>query len=52
MDYGHLVKDYLDDANEHLSVFDDALLSLEKDGFNKNIIMYWARSIRLRAIQA
>ncbi len=39
MDYGQLVKDYLDDANEHLSVFDEALLSLEKDGFSRDIIL-------------
>ncbi len=39
MDYGQLVKDYLDDANEHLSVFDEALLSLEKDGFSRDIIV-------------
>lgn len=39
MEYTELLKDYLDDANEHLNTFDGALLSLEKTGFNREIIL-------------
>jgi len=39
MDYEAIAKDYLDDANGHLNVFDNALLLLEKNGVNKDIIL-------------
>ncbi|TAL27128.1 MAG: chemotaxis protein CheA [Nitrospirae bacterium] len=39
MDYSDLIKDYLDDASSHLNAFDSALLSLEKDGYKKDIII-------------
>ncbi|MBI5204794.1 MAG: chemotaxis protein CheA [Nitrospirae bacterium] len=39
MDYSALIKDYLDDANGHLNVFDSALLSLEKGGYKKDILI-------------
>lgn len=32
MEYSELVKDFLDDAGDHLGVFDSALMSLEKNG--------------------
>lgn len=38
MDYSALIKDYLDDAGAHLNDFDGALLTLEKGGFNKELI--------------
>ncbi len=38
MDYSALIKDYLDDAGAHLNDFDSALLTLEKGGFNKELI--------------
>ncbi len=39
MEYSELIKDFLDDADGHLKAFDSALLSLERHGLNKNIIM-------------
>src|SRR3990172_8731983 len=38
MDYSSLIKDYLDDAEGHLGDFDTALLALEKEGLNREII--------------
>lgn len=38
MDYSSLIKDYLADAETHLGDFDDTLLSLERDGFSREII--------------
>jgi two-component system chemotaxis sensor kinase CheA len=38
MDYRELIKDYLDDAGGHLNALDASLLSLEKSGYNANII--------------
>jgi two-component system chemotaxis sensor kinase CheA len=38
MDYRELIKDYLDDAGGHLNTLDASLLSLEKSGYNANII--------------
>jgi two-component system chemotaxis sensor kinase CheA len=34
MEYSELVKDFLDDAGGHLGLFDGALLSLEKNGYD------------------
>ncbi len=39
MEYSELIRDFLDDANEHLNSFDNALLSLEKKGHNRDIII-------------
>ena len=39
MDYIALLKDYLDDANSHLAVFDDSLMALESNGFNNDLVM-------------
>ena len=38
MEYSELVKDFLDDAGGHLGVFDSALLSLEKNGYNNAVV--------------
>lgn len=38
MDYSALIKDYLDDADCHLKVFDESLMSLEKNGANRDIV--------------
>lgn len=38
MDYNELINDYIDDASGHLNVFDAALLTLEKNGHNKDVI--------------
>jgi two-component system chemotaxis sensor kinase CheA len=38
MDYNELINDYLDDANGHLTTFDAALLSLEKNGQGRETI--------------
>ena len=39
MEYSELIKDYLDDADSHLKAFDHALLSLEKQGLNKEVVL-------------
>ena len=39
MEYSELIKDFLDDADAHLKEFDTALLSLEKNGQNKEVIL-------------
>lgn len=39
MEYSELIKDFLDDAGAHLKSFDNALLSLEKNGHNKELIL-------------
>ena len=39
MEYAELIKDFLDDADSHLKAFDSALLSLEKSGHNKEVIL-------------
>lgn len=39
MEYSELIKDFLDDADAHLKEFDSALLSLEKNGHNKEVIL-------------
>src|SRR5574340_53123 len=39
MEYAELIKDFLDDADNHLKAFDSALLSLEKSGLNKEVIL-------------
>ena len=39
MEYSELIKDYLDDADTHLKAFDHALLSLEKHGLNKEVVL-------------
>lgn len=39
MDYSELIKDYLDDADGHLAAFDTALLSLERNGYQKTLII-------------
>jgi two-component system chemotaxis sensor kinase CheA len=38
-DFAGLIRDYLDDAGSHLSTFDKALLTLEKDGLRQNVIV-------------
>lgn len=38
-DFAGLIRDYLDDAGGHLSTFDKALLTLEKDGLHQNVIV-------------
>jgi two-component system chemotaxis sensor kinase CheA len=38
MDYNELIGDYLDDAGGHLNEFDSALLALEKNGLNRDLI--------------
>lgn len=40
MEYAELIKDFLDDAGGHLNAFDGALLSLEKNGHDKDIIVH------------
>lgn len=37
MDFTELIRDYLDDANSHLSAYDTALISFEKEGLNKEM---------------
>ena len=39
MEYSELIRDFLDDADTHLKEFDRALLSLEKNGQNKDVIL-------------
>ena len=39
MEYNELIKDFLDDANMHINEFDNALLALEKNGLNKEIVI-------------
>jgi len=39
MEYSELIKDFLDDADAHLKEYDTALLSLEKNGQNKEVIL-------------
>ena len=39
MEYSELIKDFLDDADTHLKEFDSALLSLEKNGQNNEVIL-------------
>lgn len=38
MDYSSLIRDYIDDAEGHLKVFDEALLFLEKNGLDTPLI--------------
>lgn len=38
MNFKELINDYLDDANNHLSIFDSALISLEQNGFDRDLI--------------
>ncbi|MBI5641599.1 MAG: chemotaxis protein CheA [Nitrospirae bacterium] len=39
MEYSDLIRDFLDDADGHIKAFDSSLMSLEKNGLNKDIIM-------------
>ncbi len=39
MEFSELVKDFLDDAETHLQAFDSALLSLERNGHNKDVVL-------------
>lgn len=39
MDMSSLINDYMDDANQHLSAFDSALMDMERDGFNKDTVL-------------
>ncbi|MDA8432248.1 MAG: chemotaxis protein CheA [Nitrospiraceae bacterium] len=39
MEYSELLRDFLDDAETHLGLFDSALLSIEQNGFRKEVIM-------------
>jgi two-component system chemotaxis sensor kinase CheA len=45
MDYTSLIKDYLDDASGHLNIFDTTLLSLEKNGVDRDIILHLLGSL-------
>ena len=38
MDYNELLRDYLDDAAGHLEVLDATFLSLEKNGYNSDVV--------------
>ncbi|MDP2167533.1 MAG: chemotaxis protein CheA [Thermodesulfovibrionales bacterium] len=38
MDYSALIKDYIDDANVHIGAFDAALMALERDGLDRDLI--------------
>jgi two-component system chemotaxis sensor kinase CheA len=38
VEYAELIRDFLDDAEAHLGFFDGALLSIEKNGFRKEVI--------------
>jgi two-component system chemotaxis sensor kinase CheA len=38
MEYSELIRDYLDDAYAHLADFDASLMSLEKNGYNREVI--------------
>ena len=39
MEYSELIKDFLDDSDTHLKAFDHALLSLERHGLNKEVVL-------------
>jgi len=39
MEYGSLLRDFIDDAEGHLSTFDDALLTLERQGHDTEIVL-------------
>lgn len=39
MEYGELIKDYLDDAEGHLGAFDNGLLSLESTGHDSSLVV-------------
>lgn len=39
MDYSELIKDYLDDAQGHLKAIDTALMLLEQDGYNREVVV-------------
>ena len=39
MDYSELLKDFIDDAAVHLDAFDGVLLSLERNGHDREMIM-------------
>jgi len=39
MEYSELIKEFLDDADAHLKAFDHALLSLERHGLNKEVVL-------------
>lgn len=39
MEYSELIKDYLDDAQVHLKAFDTALMLLEQDGHNREVVV-------------
>ena len=39
MGYSEFIKDFLDDADTHLKVFDRSLLSLEKHGLTKEVLL-------------
>ncbi|MDH4232678.1 MAG: Hpt domain-containing protein, partial [Nitrospirota bacterium] len=39
MEFSELLKDFLDDAETHLKAFDSALLSLERNGHNKDVVL-------------
>lgn len=38
MNYSDLIRDFLDDAEGHLNIFENALLALEKSGCNRDIL--------------
>lgn len=39
MEYSELIKDYLDDAQVHLKAFDAALMLLEQEGHNREVLV-------------
>ena len=39
MDFSEILKDFLDDADMHLKAFDHGLLSIEKSGANREIVL-------------
>jgi two-component system chemotaxis sensor kinase CheA len=45
MDFSELLNEYLDESRGHIELFDTALLSLEKEGYNKEIIQNALRAL-------
>lgn len=40
MNYGELLRDFLDDADSHIKVFENGLLTLEREGFNRDVMVH------------
>ncbi len=45
MDFSELLNEYLDESKGHLEVFDAALLSLEREGYNREVIQNTLRAL-------